>query len=874
MSLYQPSFMVPHNEAIDATNIDDMKFKWQLNGNNLLCAYNIQIFDVDSNQRVYQLISTEYQDVIQENINRLSGYIDNQNQKIEKLDSSQEEYGNSTLKSQFRIDLESDRTSLNKKYESMKKILDKKKEYDNTQDPDEKEKKKPSASDIDKYFQYWGEIVEGVKNRVGKVVSDATGKPVTPTEGSAEAIKMQIEEWVNVDPQRTDGIEYKGDVQLIDDTAFETVKSTLSEYSSYYDNVIAARRAQGASDMSFITDTTLEKALKTIYLMYSKHTNESYYAKDLYEAVNKMFSELQFDSRVKECQTYLDKWTDELEQQVYALAHFNGGSVTSETSLYKIASESDANLIFTIPKDGSVAIITTETNPPSGWTYVAYKDLKGYIKTANLEYYNIKDGKYYLDKPIPPTNYEGKANVVEHQLPIDILQNGKAYKWSVTLYWSTSGDYTKDNMIDGQLTSVECYFDTRKRPNVYLKNVKQVFTIPYNYVDVVQNAAFEYTKINKEKDIVQLNIGDKVLFLHLDENDETQAVIKTQTKDNVEVEGTVPLRCLSGTGNYDVDKEGNKQQYKLHSKYATFVGGYEQEQHVSISYFRWVLSKLQYDSEEVVEVVKDTGMIPSIDMKLYYDGFLNGEKYSIKLYVQTLDNVEAESIEYKFEVSYIDISIENMVNAENSPIEHGIIVEWSNLRLIQGEIFGTSSYKEDSPIDGHTTLTLDKGSTLTFDKDKGQPLSIDWDANHIISIRIDEDRPEDQVYYAATGLDDDGDVISKTLELVNREDTDTTGKADLVYVIKTKRGQEEFKQEIIASPLYWYIVIMTNKELIVYTKYADGLFPMRELVPSYNNFTQNPSPVPLPLRYYEEPSDRVLYDYQTIIKKGGEYRDD
>lgn len=879
MALYQPSFQIPHNQAIDATNIDDMRFKWQLNGNNLLCAYNIQIFDVDSNELVYELISTDNQRVIKENINRLSGYIDNQNKKIETLETSQEEYGNSTLKSQFRADLESDRTSLDKKYETMQSILEKKKIYDSIKDPVEKEKKKPSASDITKYFQNWGEIVEGVKNRIGKVISDATGKPITPTAGSAEAIKMQIEEWVDVDPARVpkegeEAITYEGDVQLIDDTAFEKVKTEFTSYSNYYDNVIAARQSNGASDMSFITDTTLDKALKTIYLMYSKHTDESYYAKDLWDSINKMFSELKFESRINDCQNYLDKWSDELEQEVYALAHFNGGATNKETGLYKIPSESDANLIFTIPKDGAIAIVTGETNPPTGWAYVAYKDMKGYVKTTDFDYYNIQDGKYYLDKPISPTNYEGKANVIEHQLPIDILENGKSFKWSVTLYWSTSGDYTKDNMIDGQLTSVECYFDTRKRPNVFLRNIKQVFTVPYNYVQVVQNAAFEYVKPNKEKEIVELNIGDNVLFLHLDENDESQAVIKTQTKDNIEVEGIIPLRCLSGTGEYESDDEDKKIKYMLHSKYATFVGGYEQEQHVSISYFRWVLCKLQYDSEEVVEVVKDTGMIPSIDMKFFYDGFLNGEKYSIKLYVQTLDNVEAESIEYKFEVSYIDITIENMVNAENSPIEHGIIVEWSNLRLIQGEVFGGSHYTEDSPIDGHTTLSLDKGSILTFDTDKGQPLSVDWDANHIISIRFDEERAEDQVYYSATGLDDDGDVVSKTLEIVNRPDTDTTGKADLVYIIKTKRTQEEFKQEVIVSPLYWYIIIMTNKELIVYTKYADGLFPMKELVPDYNGFTQIPSPVPLPLRYYEEPSDRVLYDYQTIIKKGGEYRDE
>ena len=152
-------------------------------------------------------------------------------------------------------------------------------------------------------------------------------------------------------------------------------------------------------------------------------------------------------------------------------------------------------------------------------------------------------------------------------------------------------------------------------------------------------------------------------------------------------------------------------------------------------------------------------------------------------------------------------------------------------------------------------------------------MSIDWNANHIISIRIDKDRPEDQIYYTASGLDDNGEVIYKTLELVNRVDTDTTGIADLVYTIHTSKTNEVYSQEIIPSPLYWYIIILKQNGLIVYTKYADGLFPMKELYASYNEFSEDRNIVPLPLRYYEEPSERVNYNYQTIIKNDGTYRE-
>lgn len=859
MALYQPSFMVPHNEAIDVTNSEDMTFKWQLNGNNLLCAYNIQIFDIDTNELVYELVSTENQRAIQANINRLSGYITNQENKLTKLEEYKTEYGESTLRSEFRYDLEDDRIDLLEKYDDMAETLSKLKSG-----------KTLTQSEITKYFQYWGEAIETIKARVGRVISDATGEPVQPDEGSAEYIKMQIETWSNIDPARTDGIEYEGDVELIDSTAFNTVKDELSSYSDYYDNVMAARRELSASDTSFINDTTLDKAKKTIYLMYSKHTNESYYAKDLWAAVDSMWKSLDFDKKEKECRNYLDKYQAEIEQESYALAHLNGGKVTAETNAYSTTNATEANLVYRIPKDGEVAIIDIDPQPPTGWAYIIYDGQKAYIQTANLEYYNIEDGKYYLDNPVPPTNYEGEANVINHQLPTNVLENGKSYKWSVTLYWSTSGDYTKDEEIDGKLTSVECYFDARKRPVVYLKNLEQVFTIPYNYVKIATDTSFLYDDADGNQVKKELKAGETVLFLHKDANDENYAYIRTVDENNVYIYGDIPINTLENEGLYE---EGVQDLYELQSKYVTFIGGYEQEQHVSISYFRWVLSKLQYDSEEVDEIVEDTGMIPSIDVKFFYDGFLNGEKYSIKLYVQTLDNVEAESIEYKFKVQYIDISIENMVNAENSPIEHGIIVEWSNLRLIQGEVIGGYSYTDDLPNDSQTSISLEEGSTLTFDEDKGNPLSIDWSANHIISMRIDKDRPEDQVYYTASGLDDNGEVIYKTLELVNRADTDTTGIADFVYTVHTATTDETYTQEIISSPLYWYIIILKQDGFIVYRKYADGLFPMRELYASYNGFTNDRNPVPLPLRYYDEPSERVNYNYQTIIRNDGTYRE-
>ena len=250
MALYQPSFMVPHNQTIDVTNKEDMQFKWQLNGNNLLCAYNIQIFDVDSNKLVYEIVSTANQRAIQENINLLTGYATNQENKILSLETYQTEYSSSTLKSQFKIDLDKDRTKCFEDYDEMAAIV-----------VELKDKGKLTQTSITKYFQYWGNIIKIVKDRIGTLVSPVTGDPIDPKAGTAEYIKRQIEHWMNVDPDRKDGIEYEGDVQLIKDDAFRIVKDTFSaSYETYYENVMTSRREASASDTSYINDITLKKA--------------------------------------------------------------------------------------------------------------------------------------------------------------------------------------------------------------------------------------------------------------------------------------------------------------------------------------------------------------------------------------------------------------------------------------------------------------------------------------------------------------------------------------------------------------------------------------------------------------------------------------
>lgn len=818
-----------------------MTFSFKLNGNNPLVAYNIQIFDNDTNNLVYELTSTKNERAIQAKIEEISNWIKNQENKQERIDNSKNEYNSSEIKTNFRNKLKEAIANEKKKLLTMEATLNKKKNG-----------KLTDQTDISKYFEYWGNILTDLGSLIGNEEN--------PLPNTGEYVLNTIEDWLNIDPARTDGIEYKDeDKEIIDRTAFNRVKEIYRSLKQYFENVMKAR--SGASDTTYINDTTYNKARQAAYLIYSEFSNEPYFNKDLYEAINSVWTNVNFNKIENQIMDYTILWRGKISQEEYALAHLNGGQTTQQVNVYKSASSSESNIAYILPNNAQVAIVKKDTEPPSGWYYISNDGRFGYIQSKYVKMYNIKYGKYYLENPIYPTNYEGEQNTVYHQLPVNVLKNGKSYKWSTTLYWSTSGRYNEDNKIDGSLTSVENYFDTRKKPQIALDNYKQIFTIPFNYVRVTNNIMIQV----EDDKFITIKSGSSVRLINLTE-DETMANIEyIDEKTNIPYQTIVSVNNLSDLGLYNTSTN-----YILPSKKAIFKGYYEQEQFVSISYFRWVLYKLQYDSEEITEVVKDTGMVPSVDFKFFYDGFLNDEKYAIQIFVQTLDNVEVQTEPIKFKVSYINYEIDNMLNAENSPIEHGMIVEWSNLRLIQGEVEGNSHYEKNIPIEDKTSLTLDKGSTLTFDKDKERPLSVDFDANQILCTRFDEERPtKSQVYYTASGLDDNGEVISKTLQMIPRKDTQTTGKVILRYTIKTAIGAENYDQEIIASTLYWYIIIMKKDGFVVFTKYAQGLFPALDQYPNLNKFTGAKGLYPDALTYLEEPSDKVEYNYQTIVDRDG-----
>lgn len=257
---------------------------------------------------------------------------------------------------------------------------------------------------------------------------------------------------------------------------------------------------------------------------------------------------------------------------------------------------------------------------------------------------------------------------------------------------------------------------------------------------------------------------------------------------------------------------------KITKKHYEFIGEYNQKEHVPVTYFRWVLTQTITG-----EILKDTGYIPSPDIRFYYDGFLNEYQYSIKLYVRNQNEIEVETEEMKFKVAYVSVPVDNVVVAKSNTEEHGIVVNWSAVHGVSAKVYGDYSFEKDIPTMAHNSLVLPKGSSLVFDKDNDEKLKVPVLATHIISIRIDD--PNIGVIYEATGING-GMPYYKRLTLEGNE---------LVYDIN---GIKEYRWTIVPTKMHWYIIFMLPDKLIVSNKWASGLFPRYGIIDTQDEVDQ------------------------------------
>lgn len=817
MSLYQPSYMQPRNSTIDSNVKDEMVFSCQLNGNSLLFGYDIMIYDASTNELVYQLTSDTSKEIMQEDLQEQQEALATNKSEISKRE---------TLLDQV-VDDETDNTFRNL---------------------------------------------------------------ILTTREECETILSQMEECISG-------------------------SRPTSEFFTLGDQVIdkvTTCRTQGKAMQDRIENTYL-----TVLEEYQKRMSNN---------------SIQLDTNITRYEnTYKgeNQITDKTISVLSRILDYATDNVSSDdTSLRTILAEYWDEIQPTLQEN--IDTLNEEQD-----------NLDNEIESLQTAINNLGTGMYILSNPIYPVDYLGNNVILKHQLPSGVVENGGDYKWSITLYWSSTerkGDEEDLAKYEAQLEQAKADLNTINSNISSKQALEEQFTDDTTFTDFneVINTFEENadTKIDQMRDIIKQTdksqfwtIGDQVIaeaqncmseaddvkerientygitnsdYQTRYKNNQTllntyiESYKKEKTAGNVGTDAIVDLVCLTdyitsntSTENYSlrtivkeywgsVDSailsqistlEDNKETKEneivtlettiandgldqsitsqeayfecrttptieiesfpnpIDRKFYEFQGIYKQAENVPVTYFRWILT-----NAITGEVLKDTDVIPSPDLRFYYDGFMNDYEYTIQLIVTNQNNITVQTDPIEFKVAYVEVMIENFLTAQSSTDEHGIIVSWSGIHGVNGTVYGDYTYIKDIPVVTHTSLQLPKGSSIVFDRDNDAQLKIPAaTAAHVISIRIDD--PAIETIYEATGSNGGLDYY-KRLTLEGNE---------LVYDIN---GMKEIRHTIIPSTIYWYVIFMLPDKLIVSQKIADGLFPATDLYPHVNLY-------PKPLTYLD-----------------------
>lgn len=130
----------------------------------------------------------------------------------------------------------------------------------------------------------------------------------------------------------------------------------------------------------------------------------------------------------------------------------------------------------------------------------------------------------------------------------------------------------------------------------------------------------------------------------------------------------------------------------VNSKSYTFTGAYTQAEGVNWKYYQWNI----YNADG--GVINTSNRIDTGEIKYYYDGFFNGERYGVSLSIETQDSMSIETDIIYFNVSYAEPDITNSPSATVNCNNNAVELTWSPPLINQGiSDTGTSSVYEFVP---------------------------------------------------------------------------------------------------------------------------------------------------------------------------------
>jgi len=154
----------------------------------------------------------------------------------------------------------------------------------------------------------------------------------------------------------------------------------------------------------------------------------------------------------------------------------------------------------------------------------------------------------------------------------------------------------------------------------------------------------------------------------------------------------------------------------IQTRYYTFTGNYSQANGDTMNWFRWQIAYANDTDNPFYDSGHITG---TMQLSCYYDGFLNGGSYAVRLTAQTEKGVEADTGWKAFSSAYVVPTTTGDIVAECTPETDAVHVVWSGIGAYPGTAVGSYSISTDH------VLTLSNGGTITWEDGLVKPMNMD-----------------------------------------------------------------------------------------------------------------------------------------------------
>lgn len=276
----------------------------------------------------------------------------------------------------------------------------------------------------------------------------------------------------------------------------------------------------------------------------------------------------------------------------------------------------------------------------------------------------------------------------------------------------------------------------------------------------------------------------------------------------------------------------------LNSKNYSFKAQYNQEQNIPLKRYGWLLTDT--DSGQVLlDTISHNQIYGTQDNIICsYDGFLNSGNYSIKLYIETQNDLTLTTLPISFSVSYMTTQLSNEFKVEVLKNEPAIMLDWKSAIIIGGNYTGEINYMKNYPIVNYTlnppntSVKIPNESFISYDYGATSSLDISEESYIVLSTQLLNS--QDRILFIAEGVDKSGNSIMRKLSF-------ESGK--FVYILLSSKGviKKTYTPTLQPCENVWYIIIMSpflgfngagTTLNVTESCVKNGLYPTETLYPS------------------------------------------